>query len=157
MWVMDLHPTDRALVTELLARYAEAIDAGDFDAVGRLFAQGAITDADGREIARGADAVAALYAATTRRHADGTPATAHLVSNVIVDPIGPDEVEVRSRFLVVQGTPTLPLQPVVVGRYVDLMHRDADGSWRFGRRRMVPERWGDVSQHLTFTPTSTPE
>ena len=147
---VDAH--DRALVAELLARYAEAIDAGDFDAVGRLLAEATLEDADGNEICSGASAASALYAATTRRHEDGTPLTAHVITNVIVEGLGPDEVEMRSRFTVFQATPTLPLQPVVVGRYVDRVARGADG-WHFVRRRMIPERWGDVSEHLTFDPT----
>lgn len=144
-------PFDRAEVVELLARYAEAIDAGDFAGVGRLFADADLLDEHGTCIASGAAQIEALYRATTLRHADGTPMTAHLVTNAIVDPVGPDEVEVRSRFVVFQATDRLPLQPVVVGRYVDRMVRSG-GSWRFGSRRMVPERWGDVSQHLSFDP-----
>ena len=42
-------------------------------------------------------------------------------------------------------------QPIVVGRYVDRVAR-VDGEWRFVRRRMIPEHWGDVAQHLTFSP-----
>ncbi|MGK3946418.1 hypothetical protein ABK046_49690, partial [Streptomyces caeruleatus] len=64
---------------------------------------------------------------------------------------GPDELEVRSRFVVFQGTDSLALQPVVVGRYVDRVGRSGPG-WRFLSRRMIPERWGDVSQHLSFDP-----
>lgn len=144
-------PHDRALAAELLARYAEAIDAGDFDAVGALLADAVIVDEAGNAIASGADAVAALYAATTRRHADGTPGTAHVITNVIIEAVGPDELEMRSRFTVFQATATLPLQPVVVGRYVDRVGRSGEG-WRFLGRRMIPERWGDVSEHLTFDP-----
>ena len=65
--------------------------------------------------------------------------------------VGPDELEMRSRFTVFQATATLPLQPVVVGRYVDRVGRSGEG-WRFLGRRMIPERWGDVSEHLTFDP-----
>lgn len=147
----SLDPGDRALIVELLARYAEAIDAGDFDTVGRLLSDATIEDATGNPIASGPDAIAALFAATTRRHADGTPATAHVITNTIVEPTGPGEVEMRSRFTVFQAVADFPLQPVVVGRYVDRVGL-VDGQWRFLRRRMIPERWGDVSSHLTFDP-----
>lgn len=147
----EIDPTDRALAAELLARYAEAIDAGDFAAVGALLAAATVEDADGNEVASGASAIEALFAATTRRHGDGTPLTSHVITNVIVDRIDADELEVRSRFTVLQAADGLPLQPIVVGRYVDRMRR-IDGAWRFVRRRMIPERWGDVSQHLTFDP-----
>ena len=79
--------------------------------------------------------------------------TAHVITNSIVDAIGADELEVRSRFVVLQATESLVLQPVAVGRYVDRIGRDGSG-WRFLARRMIPERWGDVSQHLSFDPRS---
>jgi ketosteroid isomerase-like protein len=146
---------DRLAAAELLARYAEAIDAGDFAAIGALLSDATLEDGDGNEIVSGADAVEALYVATTRRHDDGTPRTAHVITNVIVERLGDDagELEMRSRFTVFQGTETRGLRPVVVGRYVDRVRR-IDGRWRFVRRRMIPERWGDVSEHLTFDPTA---
>ncbi len=146
-------PSDRAEAAELLARYAEAIDAGDFAAVGALLGDAVVEDGEGNRIASGAAEVEALYVATTRRHADGTPRTAHVITNVIVEavPDAPDELEMRSRFTVLQGTERLGLQPIVVGRYVDRVRRAGDG-WRFARRRMIPERWGDVGDHLTFDP-----
>lgn len=144
-------PGDRALAVELLARYAEAIDAGDFTAVAAVLGDAELQDAEGNRIASGAAEIEALYAATTLRHADGTPMTAHVITNAIVDVVDADELEVRSRFVVFQATSTLPLQPVVVGRYVDRLGRDGNG-WRFLTRRMIPERWGDVSEHLSFDP-----
>lgn len=144
-------PADRAAAAELLARYAEAVDDGAFEAVGGLLAAAVLEDAEGRPVAEGAEQIAALYRSTTRRHADGTPMTTHLITNVIVDAVGPDELEVRSRFCVLQATDQLALQPVVTGRYADRMER-RNGDWVFVRRRMVPERWGDTSQHLTFDP-----
>jgi hypothetical protein len=146
-------PNDRALAIELLARYGEAIDAGDFARVGEVLGDAELQDADGNRIAAGPAEIEALYTATTLRHSDGTPMTSHVITNAIVDPVGPDELEVRSRFVVFQATATLPLQPVVVGRYVDRVVRDGSG-WRFRWRRMIPERWGDVSEHLSFDPRS---
>jgi ketosteroid isomerase-like protein len=142
---------DRALAVELVARYAEAIDAGDFAGVGALLADAELLDEQGNRIAAGAEQIQALYEATTLRHDDGTPMTAHVITNTIVDVVGADELELRSRFVVFQGTDTLALQPVVVGRYVDRVARGGD-RWRFVRRTMIPERWGDVSEHLSFDP-----
>ena len=144
---------DRAAAAELLARYAELIDAGDFDGVGELLGDAVLRDADGTPVATGPDEIAALYVATTRRHADGTPLTAHVITNVIVEHVGPDELEVRSRFTVLQCTDTLALQPIVAGRYVDRLTKSQQG-WRFADRTMIPQFWGDVSQHLTFDPRS---
>ena len=71
----------RGAIENLLYTYAESIDAGDYDAIGALFAHGAITDADGNPIAVGAQAVTSLYVATTRKYEDGTPKTHHVTTN----------------------------------------------------------------------------
>lgn len=145
-------PAARAEAAELLARYAELVDAGDFDGVGALLSDAELLEAGGARVAAGAEEIADLYAATTRRHGDGTPGTAHVITNVIVEAVpGSDQLEVRSRFTVFQAVEGFPLQPVVVGRYVDRMRR-VDGRLRFVRRTMVPERWGDPTHHLTFDP-----
>ena len=151
---MSITADDRWAAAELLARYAELMDSGDFAAVGDLLAHASVATEDGTVVATGADQIRSLYESTTRRHGDGTPLTAHVITNVIVDevPGDPDEIAVRSRFTVLQGTDRLGLQPVVVGRYDDRIRR-IDGDWCFVHRTMIPERWGDVSEHLTFTPT----
>ena len=152
-----VEPSDRAAVAEVLASYADAIDRGDFDAVGALLAHATLTDADRRPIATGASEIAALYASTTRRHDDGTPRTAHLVTNLVVERgDSDDDLVARSRFLVLQATGRVPLQPIVVGRYVDRLAR-RDGRWVIVERAMVPEHWGDVSDHLGVDPSSVPD
>jgi 3-phenylpropionate/cinnamic acid dioxygenase small subunit len=144
-------PADVVAVSILLARYAELIDAGDFAGVGALLADAVLCDGDGQPVASGAVEIERLYIGSTIRYADGTPGTAHVITNLIVESTGPDTLTARSRFTVFQGLDDLPLQPVVVGRYVDDFDRGPDG-WRFRRRVMRPERWGDVSRHLTFDP-----
>lgn len=146
-----IDPNDRAVIVEILARYAEAVDAGDFVAVGELLGDATLVDGDGSEIAAGAPAITKLFEATTARLADGTPQTSHVITNAIVDKIDRDTVEMRSRFLVLQATESLALQPIVVGRYVDRVERRG-GSWRIVKRQMLPQLWGDTSRHLTFDP-----
>lgn len=135
-------------IEALLHRYAEAIDAGDFAAVGALFASGVVCAPDGTPIADGAEAVTRLYEATTRRHDDGTPRTRHIVTNVIVE-LDPDgsSATARSRFTVHQATDSLPLQVIIVGDYADDLEL-VDDRWVFRRRVMRPVLVGDLSQHL---------
>jgi ketosteroid isomerase-like protein len=137
----------------LLFEYAERIDAGDFDAVGRLFADAVITDPSGAVVARGEQAAAELFAATTRRFADGTPKTKHLTTNSIVE-LSDDgrRASVRSYFVVLQKVDGSPLQPIVAGRYHDQLEL-IGGRWRFRERCMLPEMFGDVSNHLLFDPS----
>ena len=140
---------DHLAIERLLFEYAARIDAGDFAGVGALFADGAIAMADGTRIAVGAEAVEALYVATTRRYDDdGTPHTKHVTTNVSVDldPTG-DRAVVRSYFTVLQGLTDFPLQPIISGRYEDRVER-VDGAWAFRERRMHPELYGDLSRHL---------
>jgi 3-phenylpropionate/cinnamic acid dioxygenase small subunit len=133
---------DKLAVTELLYRYAELVDAGDFDGVGELLGRGNFQGVTGRE------AIAKLFATTTRRFPDhgNTPRTRHLVLNPIVDVDG-DTATARSTFCVVQRTEIVVLQPIVVGRYSDAFGRDEDG-WYFRGRAVEVEMVGDVSDHL---------
>ncbi len=135
-------------ISNLLAEYAERIDAGDFDGVADLLAKAEVGAEGEAGSIRGREAVAGLYRATTRRYGDGTPRTRHLTSNLW---LAVDEeagtAEARSSFTVLQATEGLPLQPIVVGRYLDRFERH-EGRWRFAERRFRTDLVGDVSRHL---------
>src|SRR5829696_3698032 len=104
---------------------------------------------DGTEVARGREAVLALYEGTTRRYEDGTPRTKHVVTNVVVDVDSPepDAASARSYFTVLQAVDGVPLQPIVAGRYHDQFAR-IEHVWRFTERVMHVDLVGDVSRHL---------
>ena len=146
---------DRSEITDLLYRYAELIDDGDFDGVGELLARASFGGPDTPRVS-GAAPIAGLFAATTRRfpvqgrgrhRADlGTPRTRHLVLNPIVE-IDGDTASARSTFCVVQATDRVPLQPIVVGRYYYRFARDPQG-WYFTERIADVEMMGETSDHL---------
>ena len=146
---------DRSEITDLLYRYAELIDDGDFGGVGELLARASFGGTDTPRVS-GAAPIAGLFAATTRRfpvqgrgrhRADlGTPRTRHLVLNPIVE-IDGDTASARSTFCVVQATDRVPLQPIVVGRYYDRFARDPQG-WYFTERIADVEMMGETSDHL---------
>ena len=145
--------TDKADITELLYQYAELIDAGDFDGVGQLLAR-ATFGGTGPQGVSGAQNIAKLFATTTRRYPDhgNTPRTRHLVLNPIVK-ISPERTATsRSTFCVIQDTETVPLQPIVVGRYFDAFTCD-DAGWYFTERKVEIQMIGDVSAHLMVDPT----
>jgi 3-phenylpropionate/cinnamic acid dioxygenase small subunit len=135
-------------ITSLMYRYAECIDAADFDGVGELFAAGAITNEGYPGTIAGRNPVAQLYRSTNRVHDNGTLRTRHLTTNVIVD-IDEDAgtARARSAFVVFQATPDLPLQPIVTGRYHDRFAR-VNGQWSFAARHILLEQRGDVREHL---------
>jgi hypothetical protein len=132
----------------LLARYCELIDEGNFDGVGKLFTQGRLVDEKGRELAAGAEAVAAFYRSTEILH-EGSPRTKHLVLNTIFEQ-GDGIVIARSSYLVLQALEDFPLQPIITGRYVDRFERDPSGSWCFSERRFFVDLVGDLSRHLLY-------
>lgn len=141
---------DGERIRGLLATYGERMDAGDFEGVGALFADGCLADEHGTELARGAAAVARLYRSITRLH-DGSPRTTHLVSGTwLSDPDDDGVVTVRSSYLVLQAVPPGELRPVITGRYLDRVTRTADGSWTFVERRFHVDLTGDLSRHLTI-------
>jgi 3-phenylpropionate/cinnamic acid dioxygenase small subunit len=144
--------TDKLEIAELLYRHAELIDAGDFDGVGRLLAWSTF-GGSGPQGVSGAENIANLFAATTRRYPEdgNTPRTRHLVLNPIVEINDDGTAASRSTFCVLQDTETLPIQPIVVGRYYDRFGRDEDG-WYFTERKVEIQMLGNVSDHLTVVP-----
>jgi 3-phenylpropionate/cinnamic acid dioxygenase small subunit len=143
---------DKLAITELLYRYAELIDAGDFDGVGRLLARATFAGTRSASTSS-AEAIAKLFGATTRRYPGhgNTPRTRHLVLNPIIDIAEDGTATARSTFCVVQATETVPLQPIVVGRYFDTFSCD-DTGWYFTERQVDVEMIGDISAHLMFDP-----
>ena len=138
-------------IRNLLGRYTECMDLGDFDGLASLFADAVMTDLDGNEIGRGFDAIKANYVNGTQLY-DGRPGTKHVTTNA---QLSVDEdagtATSRSAYVVFQATPNLPLQPIITGRYHDDFVRGADGRWAFSVRRFAVDSMGDLSQHLTYT------
>jgi hypothetical protein len=137
-------------IENLLYRYGECVDLARFDELAELFRHGAIRSDRGSSDLRG-DAVAVFYRNTNRVHEDtGTLRTRHVASNVIIavdDSAG--TATARSYFVVCQQTPSLPLQPIVSGRYHDTFHR-IDGAWWFDVRMIFVDLIGNMTEHLSF-------
>lgn len=140
-------------IANLVGRYAEYIDAGDFEGVAALLADAAVGsgdagDGDSSATLTGRQQVLRLYEGTTRRYEDGTPRTKHMTTNLIIEV---DEeagtATARSYWMVFQAVPGLPLQPILAGRYHDTFDR-APGTWRFTGRRFLVDLVGDLSHHL---------
>ena len=142
--------TDPALaISNLILRYAELMDLGDFAGVGRLFSHAAITTDLSDEVRVGAALAQEQFETWTRRYPDnGTPHTKHLTTNLIieVDP-GATTAKARSYYTVFQQTDELPLQPIIAGRYHDEF-AVIDGVWSFTKRHYINELFGDLSKHL---------
>lgn len=141
---------DAAAITNVLYRYAELMDAGRFeDLEAELFGRARFTVAPPPARPIDGAAMMALIIRTTIRHADGTPRTRHVITNPIVEiDRAAGTATCRSYYTVFQQTDTLPLQPIVAGRYHDRFGR-FDGGWCFTERDYTMlDMIGDVSQHL---------
>ncbi|MEV6640375.1 nuclear transport factor 2 family protein [Amycolatopsis sp. NPDC051371] len=138
---------DYRALENLIASYAALVDAGDFDGVGVLFADGAFVGSGGA--LHGAE-VTRMLRDTVIVYDDGTPRTKHVTTNIALEVSG-DTASGRAYFTVLQAAPGLPLQTIAAGRYADSFTRTADG-WRFTERRATVDLVGDVGHHLRLRP-----
>jgi 3-phenylpropionate/cinnamic acid dioxygenase small subunit len=137
-------------ITSLMYRYAEYIDAADFDSIGKLFANAFMTNEGVDGTVDGAEAIANLYRRSNRVHDDGTLRTRHVTANVLIDiDEDSDTASAHSAFVVLQQTSALPLQPIATGRYHDRFARTG-GEWHFVQRHIIVDHVGDVSEHLSL-------
>ena len=137
--------SDEQAIKNLLFAYMDATDAGDFATRAALFAEATVWFPDPIGPKRGAE-VAELFRSRQRLY-DGIPRTTHLSTNVAIelddDGLG---ATARSRYLVLQATDDLPLQPIIVGRYHDRFAKER-GVWRFAERRFLIDLVGEMSAH----------
>lgn len=139
-------------VANLIARYAECIDLGDFDGMAELLAHAAVGDERGTSLLTGREAIRNLFASTARLYPDGTPRTKHVTTNLILEVDDKaDRATARSYWTVFQAVEGLSLQPILAGRYLDAFERH-HGRWRFSERRFVVDLVGDVSHHMLTEP-----
>ncbi|MFJ4654454.1 nuclear transport factor 2 family protein [Nocardia sp. NPDC088792] len=143
--------TDTTAVMNLIARYAELVDDGDFAGVGAMFADGVFGGSGGGSV-RGAAGIEKMLRGMVILYEDGTPRTHHVTTNIVVNVDAERKTAVgRSYFTVFQAVSDFPLQAVAAGRYDDRFER-CDGEWRFAERRVDIRLTGDTSRHLRVRP-----
>lgn len=134
-------------IPNLIYRYANAIDAADFDAAAALFNHGCVI-ANGHRIA-GAENIAAMWRGWIRLYPNGTPCTRHLITNPLIT-LARDEMtaECQSQWTVLQATDHLALQPILTGRYHDRF-AVIDGVWCYTEKNYAQtDLVGETSGHL---------
>ena len=140
--------SNEAALCNLLFRYAEVMDSGDFVGAAELFRHARVVLDPTNDLSVDADGIS-VWTERVIRYPDGTPRTKHVTTNPIVEV---DEeagtATCRSYYTVFQQTDTLPLQAIIAGRYHDRFEH-VDGTWRFCERDYsLVDLVGDVSQHL---------
>lgn len=137
--------TSETEIANLVYRYAECIDSGDFEAAAALFSHARIKTQLG-EI--GSKEVLEMWRNSVILYEDGTPRTKHVITNPIIEV---DEEagrgSCRTYYTVMQQAGDGPLQAVICGRYHDSFER-VDDRWRFCHRDYsLHDLPGDMSRH----------
>ncbi len=110
MAVSDAEHSARS-IENLIARYAELVDAGDFAGLGELFAD-ALFGGEGDAVVRGAKPIEELFRGMVRVYEDGTPRTKHVTTNIRIDVDEASETAVAHSYVTVfQALPDMALQP----------------------------------------------
>ena len=134
-------------VHNLIARYAELLDEGDFDALGGLFARASLSFSPGGISLRGAGEIADFYQRAIQiDDTTCTPGTVHRVYNTIVAP-APSGWQARSRYDVLQRVNDTEVKLVAFGRYFDTFQIVGDVCC-FKTRKVVSEFLGDTERHI---------
>ncbi|HVS68339.1 MAG TPA: nuclear transport factor 2 family protein, partial [Mycobacteriales bacterium] len=142
-------------IRNLLGRYCELMDAGDFAGLASLFSDGRLADDAGNVFAVGAEQIQAMWERQTMTY-DGSPRTRHITANPVIEV---DEsngtATCSSSYVVFQGVDDFGFQPIVSGRYNDRFTRGDDATWRFTERRYAVDHVGDLSHHLRMQVTES--
>lgn len=136
-------------IPNLLYRYADFMDAGDFAGAAAMFENGYVV-ASGNKVA-GQKSLEALWESWVKLY-DGKPQTRHLISNPIIQ-LSEDgtRASCQSQWTVLQAANDLPLQIIGSGRYEDEFHI-IDGRWHFTKRVYAGmDLIGDMSHHILQT------
>lgn len=134
-------------IPNLLYRYADFMDAGDFGGAANMF-EGAKVYFDDQTPVSGAGALVAAWQSWVKLY-DGRPRTRHIITNPIID-LSEDEFKAKcqSQWTVLQAAEGLPLQVIATGRYKDTFEL-ANQKWKFKTRRYAGmDLIGNMSQHV---------
>jgi len=137
-------------ILNLLHRYSDAVDRGDFARVGELFRHADVYYPGETQpsVKAGSGDFAASLAKWTRVFPDtGNPKTRHLCTNPILDFDDATHARCQTYFVVFQAAEGLPLQPIITGTYLDRFEK-VRGEWRFSERRELVGQTGNLSAHL---------
>lgn len=138
-------------IANLLYRYADAMDSGDFERAAALFSHARIKM--GGDTVIDSIGLLASWLSRVQIHPDGTPGTKHVITNPLIEVSDDGDVaSCQSYYTVLQAVDGLPLQVVASGRYRDRFAR-VDGQWRFTHRdySLIDLR-GDLTSHLIAGP-----
>lgn len=127
--------SDEREILQLMNTYTWHLARKDFEAYGRLFADGALLASDGTVMARGEKEIAALV----RQYLGGLPDTTvrHIVSSPVIEvPCRSDTATARSFLTTLQAKRGGAANIFRLAEYHDTF-RKVDGLWQFETRQEV--------------------
>ena len=125
---------DQLAISDVLIRYATALDTRDWDLLRTCFTDDCVCDYDPVGPREGY----ADFEALARGYLSPLPATQHLVTNHVIE-ISGDTASARS-YAHAMHVATTGAQFVIAGTYEDELVRTGDG-WRIRRRRFPMSWW----------------
>ena len=141
---------DYYLILNMLNRYSDAVDRGDFEKVGEMFREADVyfPGDEKPSVPKGTRDFAKHLRKWTKVYPDtGNPKTRHLCVNPIIDFDDASHARCQTYFVVFQAAEGLPLQPIITGSYLDRLEKRGDG-WVFTERRELVGQTGNLSAHL---------
>lgn len=139
---------DFVAIQNLIHRYCDYVDRGNFEAMGALFEHADVylpgSDRWYRSDPKG---LSEVFREWVRIYPDGTPRTRHVATNLILEADGPDRAKAQSYIMVFQSTADFSLQPIIGGRNIDRFAR-INGVWQFTARTIESDMFGNLSSHL---------
>ena len=145
---LTMDTADVISIQNLLHRYCDYVDRGNFDAMAALFANADVyLPGVDRWYRSDPEGLAASYREWVRIYPDGTPRTRHVTSNLILEADGANRAKAQSYITVFQSTAELSLQPIIGGRNIDRFAK-TEGVWRFSERTIESDMFGDLKAHL---------
>ena len=136
-------------IQNLLNRYFQFVDSGDFESCGELFAAAdLIYTQSGTVFSKDPAGVAAQMRSFVKLYGeDKTPKTLHQSSNFIIEGRDDHHANTSCAAVIYQGTDALPFQAIAAARYQDELEK-RKGRWIITQRRMSLNFMGDLSHHL---------
>jgi ketosteroid isomerase-like protein len=123
---MPLTLEDRLDITELVGRYAHAIDFRDAQGYAETFVEDGVFQIGGQPEIRGREKLARMIERL------GAPGSRHWVNNMVMDGDG-DTATMKCYLMVLRG-----LRITNMGVYVNTLKKGVDG-WKFVRRDYTPD------------------
>lgn len=136
-------------IQNLLNRYFEYVDTGDFEQCGQLFAGADLTyTQSGQIFSNDAAGVTRQMQSFVRLYGDDkTPRTRHHSGNIIIEADGHDAARTSCSAVIFQSTESLPFQAIGSASYRDRFVKH-DDAWVFVARAMRLDFIGDMRHHL---------